>query len=154
MTSGIETHSTAGELTELGTPHTRLEDAYALVVGAALLTIGLLLLARASLVTGEGAGMALIHSYLTGGSIGPYFIALTIPPIALLWSTMGWPFMIKTLVAKLCVLAMTWAAPNMLVIDHVHPLVAAILGGSIIGMDALALARHGAATGGTGIVLL
>jgi uncharacterized membrane-anchored protein YitT (DUF2179 family) len=44
--------------------------------------------------------------------------------------------------------------PFVLVIDRVHPAVAALGGGTFCGMGILALARHGAGVGGTGIVTL
>jgi uncharacterized membrane-anchored protein YitT (DUF2179 family) len=44
--------------------------------------------------------------------------------------------------------------PNALVIGHVDPMVAALGGGTFCGMGILALARHGAGVGGTGIVTL
>jgi uncharacterized membrane-anchored protein YitT (DUF2179 family) len=135
-------------------PHTLLEDAYALIVGTVLMTLGLMILAKAGLVTGGVAGIALVLSYLTGVPFGVFFVALTIPPLFFTRRTMGHAFVIKTLVVTLSLFATTLLAPTVLQIASVNRAVAAIAGGSVIGMGALALARHGAGSGGSGVIIL
>jgi uncharacterized membrane-anchored protein YitT (DUF2179 family) len=135
-------------------PHTLLEDAYALSVGTVLMTLGLMILAKAGLVTGGVAGIALVLSYLTGLPFGVFFVALTIPPLICTRRTMGRAFVAKTLIVTLCLFTTTLLAPTVLQIASVNRAVAAIAGGSVIGMGALALARHGAGSGGSGVIIL
>jgi uncharacterized membrane-anchored protein YitT (DUF2179 family) len=134
--------------------HGRAEDAYALVVGSLLLTLGLMLLTKAGLVTGGVVGIALVLSYLTGLPIGLFIVALTVPSLVMALNVMGRAFAIKTLLTMTCLVAMTTLAPKLIEIANIGSLAAAIVGGSVIGMGARALARHGAATGGTGVIIL
>lgn len=143
----------AGHLTD-AEPHGLLEDGYALFVGSILLALGLVLLQRAGLVTGGVAGIALIFSYLTGQPIGFYIIGLTVPALVLGLRAMGRAFALKTLLSNFCLVGMTWLAPSLIGISTIDRVAAAIAGGSVIGMGALALARHEAATGGSGVLIL
>lgn len=136
------------------TPHRMYEDIYALLVGNVLLTLGLMLLGKAGLVGGGVVGIALILSYLSNLPVGLFLVGLTLPALSLALRTMGTAFALKTLLATLCLGAMTWFAPRLLTIAYVDRATAAIAGGTVVGMGALALARHGAATGGSGIIVL
>lgn len=142
------------DATDAGQPHGLIEDGYALLVGSILLALGLTLLAQAGLVTGGVAGLALILSYLTGWPVGLFVLALTLPALVLALRIMGLGFAVKTLIATLAMVGMIWMAPGLLTISAVDRTAAAIVGGSVIGMGALALARHGAATGGSGVIIL
>ena len=44
--------------------------------------------------------------------------------------------------------------PLLLTVSYVHPLFAALVGGTFLGMGVLSLARHNASVGGTGVVTL
>jgi uncharacterized membrane-anchored protein YitT (DUF2179 family) len=61
---------------------------------------------------------------------------------------------LKSLAGSAMIMAMLKILPLGLVIGHVNPVLAAIGGGTFCGMGILALARHGAGVGGTGIVTL
>ncbi|PEQ14270.1 hypothetical protein B2G71_01290 [Novosphingobium sp. PC22D] len=137
-----------------GQRHGPFEDAYAIFVGTVLLSLGLVLLKAAGLATGGVAGLALTLAYLLGWPVGLFYVVLTVPLLALTVRTMRWAFILKTLLVSLGLFAMTLVAPYGVRLEWVHPAFAAIVGGSTIGMGALALARHGAGTGGSGAIVL
>ena len=137
-----------------GVPHTRLEDAYALFVGTIQLSLGLVLLKAAGLATGGVAGISLVLNYLTGLPVGLFYAAITLPLLMITLRTMSWLFIVKTLIVTFGLFAMTALAARTIDISSISKPVAALAGGSIIGMGALALARHGAGSGGSGAVVL
>lgn len=138
----------------VGVPHGRIEDIYALIVGCILLTLGLVFLKAAGLVTGGIAGVALLVSYLVPLPPGLLFTIINIPFFAFAYRAMGPAFMWKTIAVNAGIAAFSVAMNLGLQIAHISPLFAAIVGGTVIGMGILALARHGAGVGGTGVVTL
>ncbi len=137
-----------------GVPHSRIEDVYALVVGCILLTLGLVFLKAAGLVTGGIAGIALLVSYLVPLSPGLLFTIINIPFFIFAYRAMGAGFMWKTIAVNAGIAAFSLAMSAGLKIAHIEPLFAAIVGGTVIGMGILSLARHGAGVGGTGVLTL
>jgi len=137
-----------------GVPHSRIEDIYALVVGCILLTLGLVLLKAAGLVTGGIAGIALLVSYVVPLPPGLLFTIINIPFFLFAYRAMGAGFMWKTVAVNAGIAAFSVAMNLGLGIAHIEPLFAAVVGGTVIGMGILALARHGAGVGGTGVVTL
>jgi uncharacterized membrane-anchored protein YitT (DUF2179 family) len=67
---------------------------------------------------------------------------------------MGKRFMIKTVIVNLAIMGMANYAHLAFRLESLNPLFAALFGGTIIGMGILALARHGAGAGGTGVLAL
>ena len=137
-----------------GVPHNRIEDFYALVVGCILLTLGLVFLKAAGLVTGGVAGVALLVSYLVPLPPGLLFTLINIPFFLFAYRTMGAEFMWKTIAVNAGIAALSVAMNLGLQIEHISPLFAAFVGGTVIGMGILSLARHGAGVGGTGVLTL
>lgn len=137
-----------------GTPHSLFEDVYALCVGTVLLSLGVVILQKAELATGGVAGMALTLSYLTGLPVGVLYGALTLPMLAITIRSMGRAFLVKTLIVTFGVFALTGITPQVFEIARISTPVAAIVGGTVIGMGALALARHAAGSGGSGAIVL
>lgn len=147
----------ASPLPDLGAgavPHGRIEDVYALIVGCILVTLGLSLLSAANLVTGGVAGIALLLSYVVPLPAGLLFTLINIPFLAFAWRAMGRTFMLKTLIVNGGIAALSLAMRASVGIHVFNPAFAAIVGGTVIGMGILALARHGAGVGGTGILTL
>lgn len=136
------------------TPHSLVEDVYAMFVGTLQLSLGVVLLKAGGLATGGVAGVSLVLNYLTGWPVGLFYAGLTVPLLAVTIRAMGWPFAIKTLIVTLGLFGMTWIAAQTISVAWISKPVAALVGGSVIGMGALALARHGAGTGGSGAVIL
>lgn len=135
-------------------PHSAIEDAYALTLGCILVVLGLALLHAAGLVTGGTAGIALLISYAVPLPSGVLFTLINLPFMWLAWKAMGRRFTLRTVAVGLGVAGLgTWTRLG-LTIAHIDPAFAALAGGSVIGFGALALARHHAGIGGTGVVTL
>lgn len=137
-----------------GRPHSVAEDAYALVIGCILIVVGLLFLKAAGLVTGGVAGLALLVSYRVPLPAGVLFTLINIPFFAFAHKVMGARFALKSLIVNIGIAAFSSLARLSIRVVDVHPAFAAIVGGTVIGMGILALARHQAGVGGTGVVTL
>ncbi|WP_229813864.1 YitT family protein [Novosphingobium colocasiae] len=135
-------------------PHSRLEDAHALLMGSSFVAFGLVILKAAGLVTAGVAGIALVLSYAMGWPIGSLFVAINLPFFLLAQKSMGVTFTIKSFGAMVILAALSRFIPLWLHLSSVQPAFAAIFGGSLIGMGVLSLARHKASVGGIGIVAL
>lgn len=135
-------------------PHTVFDDVYGIAVGVLFVVMGVLLLQAAGLITGGVAGISLLLSYTTDYTVGMLFMLINLPFFLFGYLFMGARFTVKSLAVSVLVMAMLKLIPNGLVIGHVDPMVAALGGGTFCGMGILALARHGAGVGGTGIVTL
>nr|WP_321163383.1 MULTISPECIES: YitT family protein [unclassified Sphingomonas] len=137
-----------------GVPHSRSEDVYAIVVGCVMIALGLALLRAAGLVTGGIAGIALLVSYLVPLPTGVLFTLINIPFFLFAKRAMGTRFMVRTIAVNAGIALFSTMARYGFRIVEVHPAFAAIAGGTVIGMGILALARHDAGVGGTGVVTL
>lgn len=135
-------------------PHSRSEDAYAIIVGCVMIALGLALLHAAGLTTGGIAGVALLVSYLVPLPTGVLFTLINIPFFVFARTAMGSRFMWRTIAVNIGIALFSTMARYGFRIADVHPAFAAIAGGTVIGMGILALARHDAAVGGTGVVTL
>jgi uncharacterized membrane-anchored protein YitT (DUF2179 family) len=134
--------------------HSRLEDAYALLIGSAFIVLGLVCLHSAGLVTGGVAGVALLTSYVVPLSPGLLFTLINIPFFLFARAAMGTSFMVKTMIVSCGVTVMSLAAPHLVQLASINPVFAALFGGTIIGMGVLSLARHNAGVGGTGVLTI
>ncbi|GGB33806.1 membrane protein [Sphingomonas metalli] len=137
-----------------GRPHSVIEDGYALMIGCTLLVIGLVFLKAAGLVTGGIAGVALLLSYVVPLPAGVLFTLVNLPFFAFANWAMGRRFAIKTVLVNVGIAGFSTWARGSLTVSAIHPFFAAIVGGTVIGMGILALARHQAGVGGTGVVTL
>ena len=135
-------------------PHTLFDDIYGISVGVLFVSTGVLLLQAAGLITGGVAGISLLLSYTSGYPVGLLFMLINLPFFLFGYLFMGARFTLKSLAGSAMIMAMLKILPLGLVIGHVNPVLAAIGGGTFCGMGILALARHGAGVGGTGIVTL
>ena len=154
-TRAAEVEASGADLTlPRAVPHSRLEDAYALLMAAGMIVVGLLFLKTAGLVTGGIAGFALFLTYVTGLSFGLLFLLLNLPFLFFAFFAMGREFATKTLLLSLAIPVLAQLAPFGLRLDYIHPGVAAAMGGTLVGFGLLAAARHHASVGGVGIVAL
>jgi len=142
------------DATILPRPHSKSEDIYALLVGCVLIVIGLLFLKTAGLVTAGTAGIALLLSYTLPLSVGVLFTLVNLPFFAFAIKAMGRAFALKSLIVNILISASSLISARAIHIAWVHPAFAAIAGGTSIGMGILALARHSAGVGGTGVIAL
>lgn len=135
-------------------PHSRIEDAHALLMGSSFVAFGLVMLKAAGLVTAGVAGIALVLSYALAWPIGPLFVAINLPFFLFAQRSMGVTFTIKSLGAMTILATLARLMPLWLHMGSVQPAFAAVFGGSLIGMGVLSLTRHKASVGGIGIVSL
>jgi uncharacterized membrane-anchored protein YitT (DUF2179 family) len=138
----------------LGRPHSVAEDAYALVIGCVLLVLGLIFLKAAGLVTGGVAGIALLLSYLVPLPAGVLFTLINIPFFLFAHKVMGGRFALKSMLVNLGIASFSALSRVSISVVGVHPAFAALVGGTVIGLGILVLARHQAGVGGTGVITL
>lgn len=138
----------------LGRPHSVAEDAYALVIGCILLVLGLVFLKTAGLVTGGVAGLALLLSYWLPIPAGVLFTLINVPFFAFAHKVMGTKFAVKSLIVNAGIALFSAMTRLSITVADVHPAFAALVGGTVIGLGILVLARHQAGVGGTGVITL
>lgn len=134
--------------------HSRVEDGVALLVGVTLVSVGIVFLASAGLLTGGMAGLAFVLHYATGIGFGKWFFVLNLPFYWLALRRLGLAFTAKTFAAVALLSLLTELQASMLHIDRLQPLYAALTGGLIMGMGFLVLFRHRCSLGGVGILAL
>lgn len=135
-------------------PHRPYEDALALVVGTALVALGLTIYAEATLLTGSTAGLALLVQYAGGLPFAPVFFVLNLPFYVLGLMQMGWKFTARTFCAVLLVSLLASWTGDWIGFSRLDPLYATLIGGTIIGVGLLILFRHRASLGGVNILAL
>ena len=134
--------------------HSFVEDCYGIATGCALVVVGILLLKAAGLITGGTAGLALLLSYLIPLPVGVLFTLGNIPFLLLAFGVFGFRAGVKVTIVKVCVTVLLLDGRDAVRFAAVAPAFSAVVGGTVTGMGVLALARHQAGVGGTGIVSL
>lgn len=134
--------------------HRFYEDLLALPLGTLMISFGIVLFAKATLLTGGAAGLALLLQFGTGADFSLLFFVINLPFYWLAFRRMGLPFTLRTFAAVGLVSVFVWATPGWFRIEAVAPLYAAIAGGVATGLGLLALARHRTAIGGVNILAL
>lgn len=135
-------------------PHSWLEDAVALVIGTLVVSFGVHLLRQGGALTGGTAGLAFLLHYATGVRFGVAFFLINLPFYYLALRYMGRQLVVKTVIAVGLVSVFAELHPVFLQIGHVDPFYAALFGNAVMGLGFLALFRHRASLGGTGILAL
>ena len=133
--------------------HSIPEDIFAILIGTALVSFGVFLYQQAGLVLGGLAGVALILNYLTPFEFGAIFFAINLPFYLFGIGSLGWRYILRTFCAVTAMSVITRLLPGGVDISFVHPLVASMMGGAMIGLGLLALFRHGAGLGGVNILV-
>ncbi|MDT8989732.1 YitT family protein [Curvibacter sp. APW13] len=136
------------------TRHRRYEDVLALLTGTLFAALGVLMFKQIGLVTGGTTGIAFLLHYGTGWNFGAVFFVLNLPFYLLAWRRMGPAFTVKTFAAVALLAVFTNALPQWIHFDVLHPLLATLLGGSLIGCGMLILFRHRASLGGFNVLVL
>ena len=134
--------------------HSGFDDAQAIFSGTLFVAIAMMLFGQAGLLTGGTAGVAFLLHYATGVSFGKLFFLVNLPFYWFAWRHMGRAFTVKTFLAIALLSAMTDLAPRYISIDSLHPGLAAVLGGLLLGTGCLFLARHRASLGGATVLTL
>jgi uncharacterized membrane-anchored protein YitT (DUF2179 family) len=136
------------------TSHTVPEDLFALLVGTLFVGFGLFLFSFQGLLTGGTAGLALVVATLVDFSFGQVFFVINLPFYWLAIRRKGIRFTVNTFVAVACVSLWTDNLPAIVDVAGLNPILAALLGGSLIGTGMLVLLRHNASLGGAGILAM
>ena len=134
--------------------HALYEDVLAITLATLFVAMGVLLYAKAQLVVGGTAGLALLLHYATGASFWLAFSLLNLPFYALAAWRMGWPFALRTVLAVSLVSLFAALLPRWIEVGHLDPLLATVLGGGLMGNGLLMLFRHRTALGGLNILAI
>ena len=135
-------------------PHSRTEDAMAILTGVTLVSVGVAFIASTGLLTGGITGLAFVLHYATGIGFGKLFFVLNLPFYWLALRKLGTGFTLKTFTAVALLSALVGLQSQFLQISQLHPAYAAITGGLIMGIGFLVLFRHRCSLGGVGILAL
>lgn len=131
--------------------HSPVEDLFAISIGVILVSFGVYLFQVSGIVLGGVAGIALTTSYFTGLSFSLLFFVINLPFYFFGLKSLGVTYIAKTFCTVMGLSVIVQALPNYIEIGHVHPGLASICGGTMIGLGLLALFRHGAGLGGFNI---
>ena len=134
--------------------YSRFEDLQGIIIASAQAALGIFLLRAAGLITGGTAGTALVLSYLMDWNFSLTFFVLNIPFFAFAWMARGPVFFCKNIATVTAVSLMTEAMKPFLVMDIIHPALAALIFGISAGVGLLGLFRHASSLGGSSIVAL
>ena len=134
--------------------HPLWEDGLALVLGTAMVALGITLYSQAGLLTGGTVGLAFLMKYLLGWPFGLVFFLINLPFYALAIWRMGWPFTLRTFCAVGMVSLLAELTPHWIGFTHLNVVYAALFGGFAMGLGLLMLFRHRASLGGVNILAL
>lgn len=129
------------------------EDLYGLGIASLLISVGASMLHAARLTTGGTVGVSLVLAQVSQLPFTLLFCAMNLPLFAVGLRTLGTTFFFKSLGVTIATAVISALIPRCIGFT-IAPLFAAVAGGTIVGMGALASARHGAAAGGTLVVVL
>ncbi len=135
-------------------PHSRIEDALAIVLGTLMVSFGVVMLKQAGALTGGTAGIAFLMSYLTPLSFGTAFFLINLPFYWLAIRQMGWVFTVKTFCAVALVSLFTQLHPLFVHFSTLNPFYATLFGNVTMGIGFIVLFRHKASLGGVNILAL
>ncbi|MCB5361068.1 YitT family protein [Vibrio lentus] len=134
--------------------HNLRENLLALILGSALVSLGVIFFNQVGLLTGGTAGLAIFITKVTDLSFGQVFFALNLPFYILSVARMGWRFTINTFIAVSIVSFAVDHLYHVIQIAEIHVLYAALLGGGLIGTGMLVIFRHKMSLGGFNILAL
>jgi len=132
---------------------TELRKLARIVTGCVIVSIGILILRHAHLVTGGTAGLALSIAYIAGVSFSTAFMLVNIPFYLLSIMRMGWGFTVSTLFA-VCTVSILTGIDSVMPDIMIPEWIGAILGGSVIGFGLSLLFWNRASLGGVNVLVL
>jgi uncharacterized membrane-anchored protein YitT (DUF2179 family) len=134
--------------------HSRFDDLQGILTGALVVSVGILFIKQAGLLTGGAVGISFLIHYATGANFGLTLFLVNLPFYWLAVKRMGIEFTLKTLAAVSLVSLLVESLPRVLAIAHIDPLFAGITGGLLMGVGMLILFRHRASLGGLNVLVL
>lgn len=147
-------HAEPDRIAALFIRHPLWEDGLALLLGTAMVALGITLYSQAGLLTGGTVGLAFLMKYLLGWPFGVVFFLINLPFYALAIWRMGWPFTLRTFCAVGMVSLLAELTPQWIGFTHLNVVYAALFGGFAMGLGLLMLFRHRASLGGVNILAL
>lgn len=120
--------------------------------GCLLVALGIHLLTASNLLISGTAGLGLILQQATGLSFGLLFFLLNIPFYLLALRCMGWVFTLRTFVSVSLLALLSELMRRWLDFTVAEPMLAALLGGILVGFGLIILLRHQASLGGLTIL--
>ncbi|MGV2988284.1 YitT family protein [Vibrio sp. E150_011] len=138
----------------MDTDHSLRENLLALLLGSALVSLGVIFFNQVGLLTGGTAGLAIFITKVTALTFGQVFFAINLPFYLLSATRMGWPFTVNTFIAVSLVSFAVDHLHHVIELAHLDPLYAAMIGGGLIGMGMLVIFRHKMSLGGFNILAL
>ncbi len=138
----------------LSDKHGLHEDALALVLGTLLVALGTVIYAKAVLLVGGMAGLALLMQYTTGVDFWLGFSLINLPFYYLGLKRMGWRFTLRTFVAVTLVSLFSRLTADWIDFSRLEPVYAAVMAGTLCGTGLLMLFRHRTGLGGVNILAM
>ena len=132
--------------------HTLFEDLQALLAAPLMVALSVLMFREAGLLTGGTTGLAFLAHYGLDLPFGPAFFVINLPFYFFAVRTLGWSFTIKTFLSVALLSLYTEVLPAYIGFSHLHPVLAAVMGGFLTGIGLLMLIRHRASLGGLGVM--
>ena len=130
------------------------EDAFALLLGTLLVALGMTLYAKATLLVGGMAGMALLVQYTLGMDFWLAFWLVNLPFYLLGLRRLGRPFMLRTFLAVSLVSLFSRLTADWIDFSRLNPVYAAVMAGTLCGIGLLMLFRHRTGLGGVNILAI
>jgi uncharacterized membrane-anchored protein YitT (DUF2179 family) len=134
------------------TRHSLIEDIQGIAFGICMGAVGIQIMTHMGFVTGQTTGLAVLISYATGLSFPVIYFAISLPFLWLGYRRMGALFAFKTFLSVALLSVLTAILPRWISFGHIEPGFAAMLFGTLFGIAALAVVRHGGSFGGLSIV--
>lgn len=134
--------------------HSAFQDVYAFLIGILFIVIGISILKSCNIITGGVAGIALLLSYHSQFNVGLIFSLVNAPFFIMSYFVLGLQFMLKSILTSICISLTLSVAPHIFTITIHSYFFGAMMGGTLVGMGALALIRHQFGMGGTGILTM
>jgi uncharacterized membrane-anchored protein YitT (DUF2179 family) len=131
--------------------HGRFEDAAALVIGAFLISWGVVLLHSVNGLSGGVAGAAFLVDYVSDVPLGVAFFLFNLPFYWLAVRRLGWEFAIKTFIS-VGLIAVLSSVMTQLVTVQMPLFLATGFSGLSLGLGFIVLFRHRGSGGGFGIL--
>lgn len=120
--------------------------------GCLLVALGVHLLSSSHLLISGTAGLGLILQRLTPLNFGELFFLLNLPFYLLAFLAMGKAFTVRTFIAITLLAVLSELMRRFLHLEIDQPIVAAALGGMLVGFGLIILFRHHASLGGINIL--
>lgn len=134
--------------------HSLFDDVQGILTGTLVVSIGILLIKSAGLLTGGTVGIAFLIHYASGANFGLTLFLVNLPFYWLALRRMGGEFTLKTLATVGIVALLSELLPRLVTLAVIEPFFAGTAGGLLTGVGMLILFRHRASLGGLNVLVL